>query len=145
MKKLTVLLLLILLSLALSGPPLAAGVLPQSLAEPVGGITPMFVYIDNVNTSLSISYPDLATCTASIRCNSSSIDKIVIYMYFQTYSNGTWSNVGNWSQTYYSSSATMVRMPYAPQGYTYRVKASYYVYTGGQIEHVVNYSNTVIH
>ena len=105
----------------------------------------MFVFINWVDSNLAIGSNDLAECSASVICSSTSVDRIVIYMYLQTYSGGTWTTVGSWSQTFYSTSATLYKVAYAPPGYTYRVKGSYYVYSGAQSEHVVDYSSTVIH
>jgi hypothetical protein len=147
MKKLFILMVLIGLVAAMLGGPVAAASQDDAdmLQESISMAAPMNVSIDRTQTTLSISSSDLANCTASIYCYPGTVDQIWVFMYLEIYSNGSWVSAANWSASTTSNYLTLSRISYAPTGYTYRVRASYYAYKDGVAEHIVGYSKTVIH
>jgi len=57
--------------------------------------------------------------------------------------NGVWTTVDIWYETFDNYRGILEETASVPQGYTYRVKASYYAYCGPDYENIVNYSQTV--
>jgi len=103
-------------------------------------------YVLTTNTNLSISSSGTATCTGKITGYSGTTTKVEIYLYLQQYKNGAWSTVsgGSWYQLFNSHKGTLQKTKSGlASGYQYRLKASYYAWSGSNSENVVAYSSTV--
>ena len=83
-----------------------------------------------------------ATVTASVEGYQGIATKVVMYMYLQQSKNGGWTNLTSYTHTfnnYYGAAEHYYST--CPKGYTYRLRCSYYVYSGSQYEHIIAYSN----
>lgn len=83
-----------------------------------------------------------ATVTASVTGYQGVATKVVMYMYLQQSKNGGWTNLTSYTHTfntYYGDAEHYYST--CPKGYTYRLRCSYYVYSGSQYEHIIAYSN----
>lgn len=123
-------------------PATAAG---ELLAAPGGGISPMMLYIYRVTTSLSISANGNATALGTIMGYPGVTDEVWIYLYLEIYVNGTWQTYRSWSQTFENYYGSLQAIAAVPSGFYYRVKGSYYGWSGGASDHVINYSISVYH
>ncbi len=104
----------------------------------------MSAYTNTTKTTLSISTSGTATCTGSLTGYSGTTTKVEIFLYLQQYKNGAWSNVtGSWYSLFNTYKGTLQKTYGVAKGYQYRVKASYYAYSGSQFENIVKYSGTV--
>lgn len=93
-------------------------------------------YTSSTAQGMSIDKKE-ATAAVSVTGYKDKVDKIVIYMYIQQLNDGSWKTlsssryeVDNWhaeKEKTYSP---------CPHGYTYRLKASYYVYSGDDYEYI---------
>ena len=101
-----------------------------------------YAYANSVITNLSISSAGKATCLASLTGYPGTTTKVEINMYLQQLKNGSWVNVNSWSKTFNSYSGTLEKTATVAKGYSYRVKASYYAYSGTKKENIVSYSGT---
>lgn len=83
-----------------------------------------------------------ATITASVDGYQNIATKVVMYMYLQQSKNGGWTNLTSYTHTFntYHGEAEHYYST-CPKGYTYRLRCSYYVYSGSQYEHIIAYSN----
>lgn len=83
-----------------------------------------------------------ATVTASVTGYQGVATKVVMYMYLQQSKNGGWTNLTSYTHTfntYYGDAEHYYST--CPKGYTYRLRCSYYVYSGSQYEHIIAYSS----
>jgi len=110
-----------------------------------GAISPMFLYINRVTTSLSISSSGYASATGSLIGYPGITTKVWIFLYLQKYSNGSWVTVEDWSGTFISYHGALSGSAYVPSGYNYRVKGSYYAWTDDDYEQIYGYSNNLFH
>ena len=101
----------------------------ESETPPVG-ITPFWSYTSSTVETLSISASGTATGTAKLTGYQGTTTKVITYLYLERYANGSWSTVQSWSQTDDSYRATLQGTYNVSKGYKYRVKASYYAYSG---------------
>ena len=69
--------------------------------------------------------------------------KIEIYFYLQQYYDGGWKNYKTWKDTINDISAVVEHTYSVPRGYKYRLRCSYYVYSGRSYDHFMAYSNEV--
>ena len=109
-------------------------------------VTPKWSYVLTMNTNLSISSSGTAICTGKITGYSGTTTKVEIYLYLQQYKNGAWSTVsgGSWYQLFNSYKGTLQKTKSGlAKGYQYRVRASYYAWSGSNSENIVDYSGTV--
>lgn len=93
-------------------------------------------YTSSTTQDLDV-YKKEATACASVTGYKDKVTKIVMYMYIQQLNKGVWETLdshryefNNWyadKEITYSS---------CPHGYTYRLKCSYYVYSGNQYENI---------
>lgn len=102
-----------------------------------------WAYINRTLTNLSISSAGQAAATAQLIGIPGVTTEVWIFMYLERYSNGTWSSVDSWYQSFNSYCGTLQESTYVTSGYWYRVKASYYAYCGDVYEHVIQYSSSV--
>lgn len=100
-----------------------------------------YVYINQANTSLTISTSGTATVYGYVQRTPSG-KSIQLTSTLQRYSNGSWSNVKSWSKSSTSSSAT-ISETYPVTNGTYRVEIYYYVAGDGGYESGTIYSKTV--
>lgn len=136
---------------AVSAPASAATNLPDESAAtqgytevklPAGQSLLDALYIVSSNAYLTIDFTELAACRTAVNC-SSSVDKIMIYMYLEYSNGGTWGTLTSWNSTTYSNSVTMIRSTYVLPGTSYRTRSSIYAYVGTTFEHVTEYSSIV--
>lgn len=102
-----------------------------------------WIYANKAITNLSISSSGQATSTAQLVGVPGVTTRVGIFIYLERYSNGAWTSVNSWYQSYLSSNGTLQRQTNVPSGYLYRVKTSYYVYCGSNYEHITQYSNSI--
>lgn len=102
-----------------------------------------WVYVNQTMTNLSISSSGQATLTSQLIGVPGVTSQVWIFMYLERYSNGAWTSVNSWHQSYQSISGTLQRQINVTSGYWYRAKASYYAYSGSEYEHIIQYSNLV--
>lgn len=107
------------------------------------GISPRLSYISSTDTSLSISTSGNASGMAKINGYQGVTTKVETYLYLQQYKNGSWQTVESWSQTDNNYRGTLQGTCSVSKGYNYRVKASYYAYSGSSYENIVDYSGEV--
>lgn len=110
---------------------------------PLVGISPRWSYTSSTITDLSISTSGSATGTAKLTGYQGTTTKVITYLYLEQYANGSWSTIQSWSQTDDSYRATLQGTYNVSKGYKYRVKASYYAYSGSSSENIVAYSGEV--
>jgi len=128
-----------LLLLTVSAPTvLAAG---EANAASGSIVSIQYVYINQASTSLSISAGGTATVYGFVQKTPAG-KSIYLSSTLQRYSNGSWSNVKNWSKSSTSSSASILETYQVSSG-TYRVKTYYYVSGDDGYESGTVYSKTV--
>lgn len=99
-------------------------------------------YTNSTSQILSVS-SGTATFTASVTGYSSKATKIVMYMYLQqSTSSGGWTNLASYTHTFNTYHGAASHTYSVPSGYTYRLRCSYYVYSGSEYEHIIAYSGT---
>lgn len=93
-------------------------------------------YTESTSQGLSVESKE-ATAFARVTGYDDKATKIVIYMYIQQLDNGSWKTLDSHRYEFDSwhGSKEITYSP-CPHGYTYRLKASYYVYSGTQYEHI---------
>lgn len=98
-------------------------------------------YTDHTSQGISIKN-GTATVTAAVVGYQGVATKVVMYMYLQQSKNGGWTNLTSYTHTFnnYHGAAEHYYST-CPRGYTYRLRCSYYVYSGSQYEHIIAYSN----
>jgi len=94
-------------------------------------VSVMWTHTDFISAGLTIGKLGYATCSASLEITNST-DTGTLYMKLQRYSNGTWNDVYTWN-TSGSNRLVLGENYYVTSGYTYRVHAIGYVYTGGTL------------
>lgn len=98
-------------------------------------------YTNYTDQGLSINSSGKATMFASVKGYSGTTTKIIMYMYLQQYKNGGWTNLTSTQDTIYSSSGSKQHYySTCAKGYTYRLRCSYYVYSGNNYEHIIQCS-----
>lgn len=139
-------LICIVLVLAMGSPMAAAG---QSLPEGLIGSginpAPMLVYINNVSTSMSIPPSGLAVATGSISGYQGETDEVWIYLFLEQNVNGTWVTYASWSGFYQSYRGLLSGSKYVQHGYAYRVRGSYYAWSGSNYEHINGYTSAIFY
>ena len=98
-------------------------------------------YTSSTSQGISINN-GTATVTAAVTGYQSKATKVVMYMYLQQSKNGGWTNLTSYTHTfnnYYGAAEHYYST--CPKGYTYRLRCSYYVYSGSQYEHIIAYSS----
>lgn len=111
-------------------------------AQPVlEEIAPRNAYTNKTVTSLSIS-SGTATCLTDIQGYRNITTKVQIFMYLQQYdtNKNKWVTIDSWSISKDSYRAAMTEESSVDRGYTYRIMASYYAYSGSDFENIVQYS-----
>jgi hypothetical protein len=134
--------------LTFGGPISAKNIAPPQTSEEAnlvvsGIVKPMFMYISRTATSISIGTYGETTATGSVFGYPGLTDEIWIYLYLERYVNGNWETFGTWSRTFYTYYGTLQGTDVVPHGYNYRVRGSYYAWSGDSYEHVNGYSSVV--
>lgn len=122
--------------------PMTTQALTIGTAESLAPITVNSISTNDTHTSLSIQ-SGTAYVTALVNGYQNNATKVVVYAHLQRYENGSWSNVANWSQTFNSYSGVISESCSVARGYTYRVSAAYYVFSGSSSEMLLQFSGTV--
>lgn len=93
-------------------------------------------YTESTTQDFSIEDKE-ATAAVRVTGYSDKATKIVIYMYIQQLNNGSWKTLDSHRYEFDSWHATKeITYSPCPHGYTYRLKASYYVYSGTEYEQI---------
>ncbi len=97
-------------------------------------------YTNSVTENLSIS-GGTATMTSSVIGYDGVTTKIEIYFYLQQY-DGAWKNIKTYKDTA-NSWYTAKQHVYSglPKGYKYRLRCTYYVYSGKSYDYFMNYTS----
>lgn len=103
--------------------------------------TERWSYTSYTTQGLTIS-GGTATFSASVTGYSDKATKIVMYMYLQqSTSSGGWTNLASYTHTFNNYYGGAEHTYSVPSGYTYRLRCSYYVYSGSEYEHIIAYSS----
>ena len=113
-----------------------AGSLADDNTEP----STRMVYINQVSTSMSFSTSGI-TASGYILAYPGTVDKVSIYLYLERYENGQWVSFASWSRVANTYYAYLERFTSASYSYYYRVRGSYYAWSGSSYEHVTGYSS----
>ena len=108
-----------------------------------GVIMPRYSYTRSVAVMLDISEDGTATAATKVTGYPDTATAVYIFMYLERKENGRWETVESWSESSSSYSLTMEESAEVESGYTYRVRASCYVYAGGQNEYITKNSQEV--
>ena len=83
--------------------------------------------------------------TSSVTGYNGTTTKIEIYFYLQKYSGGTWKNIKTYKDTvnswYAVKEHTYTSSTDITHGYKYRLRCTYYVYSGRSYEHFMEYTD----
>lgn len=102
---------------------------------------PYSLYTNSLIAELAIS--SSGTVTASILRYINTTMSVKVNAYLQQYSEGSWKNIGSWSQSSNSTSTAIRKITTVSKRYKYRLKASYYAYSGSRYENIIDYSKVV--
>jgi hypothetical protein len=135
-------LICLVMALAFTNPVLA---LDKSISTELSDIDDSpsirFTYIYSTSTGLNrtdtgivssgyiYAYPDL-------------VDEVWIYLYLERYESGSWVVVGSKYKHFDSHRGYLEYFKAVPKGYYYRVRASYYAWSGSNYEQHTDYSGT---
>ena len=97
-------------------------------------------YTSSATESLYIN-GGTATMTSSVTGYSGVTTKIEIYFYLQQYSGGSWKNLKTYKDTVNSWYAVKEHSYPVSKGYKYRLRCSYYVYSGSSYDHFMEYTS----
>ena len=87
-----------------------------------------------------------ATACADVTGYKDKVTKIVMYMYIQQLNNGSWKTLDSHRYEFDSwHAAKEIYYSPCPHGYTYRLKTSYYVYSGTDYEYISGYSPNFVY
>ena len=125
--------------------PVAAKAQPFVEQEklPGGIVVPMWDYMNDINTTLSISTTGTTTVSGSITGYPSITTRVSIYLYLQQYKDGAWTIIDSWYGTFDSYRGILEGTLSVSPGYSYRVMTSYYAYSGSNYENIIDYSQIV--
>ena len=106
-------------------------------------VMPCYEYTNNTVTSLRISANGVATATSKLSGYRNLTTKINIYMYLERKVDGEWVAIDSWWADENTYSLTLEETFSVDPGFTYRIHASYYAYSGSDFEHIDEYSQEV--
>lgn len=146
MKKLMAFVMLLAMCLSMMTLPVMADEYPEvgfdfevyEAQEQLNG-TPVlsrWSYTATTSQALSVENKEATAC-ADVTGYKGKATKIVMYMYIQQLNNGSWTTLD--SHRYeFDTWHGMKEITYSPcpHGYTYRLKCSYYVYSGTSYENI---------
>lgn len=102
-------------------------------------------YTSSTTQALSVESRE-ATALADVTGYKDKVTKIVIYMYIQQLNNGSWKTLDSHRYEFDKWYATKeIYYSPCPHGYTYRLKTSYYVYSGTDYEYISGYSPNFVY
>lgn len=114
----------------------------QSISSTKINPMPMSMYISWTMTDLAITSGE-AEAFGQIVGIPGVTTEVWIYLYLEVYVNGSWTTETSWYQTYGYYRGTLQGLTDVASGYYYRVRASYYAFSGSNYENLVRYSDTV--
>lgn len=103
-------------------------------------IMPCYDYTKSVYADLSISESGTATATSKITGYPGTTTRVYITMYLERIKDGEWETVESWSDSAASYRLTSEENVNVSKGYTYRVRVSFYSYSGTNNEYIIKYS-----
>lgn len=103
-------------------------------------IMPCYDYTKSVYADLSISESGTATATSKITGYPGTTTRVYITMYLERIKDGEWETVESWSDSAASYRLTLEENVNVSKGYTYRVRVSFYSYSGTNNEYIIKYS-----
>ncbi|HBP39222.1 MAG TPA: hypothetical protein DD640_10900 [Clostridiales bacterium] len=112
-----------------------------SAAESNISVMPMMVYINSISTAMYIEGYGVTTAAGRISAYSSTTDEVWIFLYLERYVNGSWVTYASWSEIFNTYHGYLEGTKVVPHGYYYRVRGSYYAWSGSNYEHVTGYSS----
>jgi hypothetical protein len=131
------------LLLAWGNPILAADQeLPAGLAESKINPSPDMAYINRIITNIYIDTYGDTTAFGSLLGYQGITDEVWIYLYLEQYVNGAWVTYDSWSGYFYTYYGYVEGQRVVPHGYYYRVRGSYYAWSGSNYEHMNGYSSS---
>lgn len=99
-------------------------------------------YVSSTSTSISIPSSGIATGTCDIISNRYTTTNVSIYAYLQQKVNGSWVSIDAAYGQYDSYTATLFFSSSVVSGYEYRIKSSFYAFSGSDYENVQSYSGS---
>lgn len=97
-------------------------------------------YTNSTTEGLTISSNGTATMSSSV-IGYSNVTKIEIYFYLQQY-DGAWKNVKTYKDTVYNTYAAKEHVYSGlSKGYKYRLRCTYYVYSGNKYDYFMEYTD----
>lgn len=100
-------------------------------------------YTSSYSIYMNIDNSGNAIMDSSVTGYSGVTTKIEIYFYLQQYYDGGWKNYKTWKDTIDGDYALKEHIYSVPKGYKYRLRCSYYVYSGRSYDHFMAYSREV--
>lgn len=98
-------------------------------------------YVSSYSQDLYINSSGTATMTSSVTGYSGVTTKIEIYFYLQQY-DGAWKNVKTYKDTVNGSYAVKEHVYSGlEKGYKYRLRCTYYVYSGKSYDYFMEYTS----
>ena len=114
----------------------------QSISSAKINPMPISMYINWTMTGLAITSGD-AKASGEIIGIPGVTTEVWIYLYLEVYVNGSWTTETSWYQTYGSYYGTLQCTTDVASGYWYRIRASYYAFSGSNYENLIRYSDMV--
>lgn len=155
MKKLIAFVMLLTLCLTMLVFPAMADEYPEGgfdfdayeAQESVDGTLKMSRWSYTSSTSQGISVESKeATADAIVTGYKDKATKVVMYMYIQQLKDGSWTTLDSHRYEFDTwHGAKEITYSPCPHGYTYRLKCSYYVYSGTEYEHITAYSANFVY
>lgn len=132
----------IVLILSLANPIMAADLAgSEKLAEPKINPMPMMLYINQISTSMRIDTYGDTIATGSLLGYQGVTDEVWIYLYLEQYVNGSWVTYYSWYGIFTTYYGYVQGTRVVPHGYYYRVRGSYYAWSGSDYEHMTGFSS----
>lgn len=104
---------------------------------------PQMMYINQTITKLTISSSGEAVSIGQIIGNTGITDTVWIYLYLEKFENYSWTTVSSCNKSFTYYRGELRKTDVVSSGYYYRVRASYYAFSGLYCENIVKYSNSV--
>lgn len=155
MKKLMVFVMMLTMCLTMIAFPAMADEYPEvdfdfesyEAQERINGTPKLSRWSYTSSTSQALSIEDKeATAFSDVTGYKGKATKIVMYMYIQQLKDGSWTTLDSHRYEFDNWYGTKeITYSPCPHGYTYRLKCSYYVYSGTEYEHITAYSANFVY
>ena len=103
--------------------------------HPSSSIVPYWNWTLSIQNVLDISNTGRAKCQANIITNKA--DKVEIVADLQQKSGSSWKTLKSWTKTENKPSAALSGSYYVEKNYYYRLKTTFYVYSGGELKETI--------